>query len=120
MATRRYTPQEAAVITGLPVAAIQKAITEKRIPASLDGSRRRREINEGSVLAFALTDRLPRGVRLSPSRAHKLLTGAGISSIDDLDAFVTVGGSVRIDLSETLREPLRRLRLVRRGRELVT
>ena len=120
MITRSYTPQEAAAITELPLPVVQKAITAKQIPASLDPSRRRREINEAGVLALALTNRLPRGVRLSARQAYRLLTGAGIAGIDDLATFVTVGGSVRINLGETLRESVRRLHLVRRGRELVT
>ena len=103
MSAKTYSPQEATVITGLSLGAIQKAITARQIPASVDRSRRRRRIGEGPLLALALANRLPHGVSLSVREAHKLLTRHGIDGADKL-AFVNVGGAVRIDLRETLSE----------------
>jgi hypothetical protein len=77
MASVTYTPREAAVMSGAPLAAIQKAISAGRIPASIVGEAPRRQIDETALLAFALAGAMPAEINLSPGAAYDLLRRAG-------------------------------------------
>lgn len=119
MAETSYTPQEAAVVSGAPLAVIQKAITTGRVPAHVAGKGNRRQLDETGVLAFALAEALPRELHISAGDAYSLLRGSGCESAQALSGEMLVGELVRIDTGRALGDVLRRLRLYRRARELV-
>lgn len=120
MAELGYTPQEAAAVTGAALTAIQKAISERAVPARTAPGTRRRQLDETGVLAFALAEAMPPELRVSPRDAYRLLQR---TSADDPGTAsggeVRLGEAVRIDLGKALGEARRRLRLYRRARELV-
>jgi hypothetical protein len=68
MPATTYSPQGAAAVSGAPLAAIQKAITTRKIPARVTGTAKRRQLDETALLAFALVAALPAALRLSPVR----------------------------------------------------
>ncbi len=109
-----YTPREAAVVSGAPLAAIQKAITARTVPAKTVGPFRRRVIDETALLAFALVEAMPKTLRLSPGAAYDLLRGGPVGA-DDL----LVGKVVRIDKGKALEAARRRLRLYDHARSII-
>jgi|HubBroStandDraft_1064217.scaffolds.fasta_scaffold00060_49 uncharacterized protein (DUF433 family) len=109
-----YSPQEAAIMAGVPLAAIQKAITARRIPARFGGAVKRRELNETALLAFALVEALPAELHLSPGAAYELLQSA-LTEPDEL----TIGNLVRIDAGRALAGVRRRLRLYEHSRRMI-
>ena len=111
-----YSPQEVAAVSGAPLAAIQKAITARRIPARAVGPARRRRLDETALLAFALVEALPGELHLSPGDAYRLLRGArpGMHGGD-----LVIGDLVRIDAGRVLAEVQRRLALYDRARKLM-
>lgn len=111
-----YSPQEAAAVSGAPLAAIQKAITARRIPARAVGPARRRRLDETALLAFALVEALPGELHLSPGDAYRLLRGAGPGR---RSGDLVIGDLVRIDAGRALAEVQRRLALYGRARKLI-
>ena len=110
-----YSPQEAAAMSGAPLATIQKAITLRKIPARMVGPAKRRQIDETALLAFALAETLPAELHLSAPDAYRLLRTLDSEHPDEL----VIGDLVRIDASKALAEARRRLRLYARARELI-
>ena len=111
-----YSPQEAAAMSGASLAAIQKAITMRKIPARMVGPTKRRQIDETALLAFALAETLPAELHLSAPDAYRLLRDTlGAEHRDEL----VIGELVRIDAGKALAEARRRLRLYARARELI-
>jgi uncharacterized protein (DUF433 family) len=116
MRVASYTPQEAAAVSGAPLAAIQKAITARKIPARAVGTAKRRRIDETALLAFALAEALPAELNLSPSAAYQLLRRAKAKkSTGEL----VIGAVVRIDAGAALATARRRLALYERARHLI-
>lgn len=115
MATMSYTPQEAAAVAGVPLAAIQKAITTRKIPARAVGPSRRRELDKTALLAFALTGAMPEELRLSPGAAYELLRHSTLEPGGEL----AVGEVVRIDADKALAKARNRLALYDRARALI-
>ncbi len=109
-----YSPQEAAVMTGVPLAAIQKAITARRIPARVGGPVKRRELDETALLAFALVEALPAEMHLSPAAAYRMLQSASAEPGE-----LTIGNLVRIDAGRALADVRHRLRLYDHGRRVI-
>lgn len=109
-----YSPQEAAVMAGVPLAAIQKAITARKIPARLGGVVKRRELDETALLAFALVEALPAELHLSPGAAYELLQ----SSLTERGE-LSIGNLVRIDADRALADVRRRLRLYEHSRRMI-
>ncbi len=118
MAMSRYSPQEAAVVSGISLATIQKAITTRRIPARTNPRTKRRQIDEIALLAFALAEALPPELHLSPETAYRLLHRKPDIHNRIRDE-LTIGGIVRIDTGKALAEARRRLKLYERARELI-
>ena len=108
-----YTPQEAAVMSGVVLAAVQKAITAGTIPAWTDPGTHRRMLDRTALLALALVRSMPEQVRLTTHDAYRLLQES--PDRDDL----TVGEVVRIDAGKALAEVRRRLTLYERAREQI-
>src|SRR5712691_3835281 len=111
-----YSPQEAAAVSGAPLAAIQKAITTRKIPARVIGPAKRRQLDETVLLAFALIEALPAALRLSLGAAYQLLrrtpSGSGASEL-------VIGEVVRIDAGKALAAARRRLALYDRARQII-
>jgi uncharacterized protein (DUF433 family) len=114
MSTTHYSPQEAAAVSGVPLAAIQKAITARKIPARVEGPLQRRQLDETALLAFALAEVLPTELHLSPGAAYQLLCADDRSAGD-----LVIGEVVRIDATKALAATRQRLALYDRARELV-
>lgn len=120
MAEPGYTPQETAAVTGAALAAIQKAITERAVPAHTTPGTRRRQLDETGVLAFALAEAMPPELRVSPRDAYRLLQRTTAGDPDGaVGGEVRLGEAVRIDLDKALGAARRRLRLYRRARDLI-
>jgi uncharacterized protein (DUF433 family) len=111
-----FSPSEAAAVSGAPLAVIQKAITDRKIPTCAISAGKRRRIDEFALLAFALADAMPAEVRLSPAAAYKLLL---CEHPADPTAELTIGDLVRIDAGKALAAARRRLDLYRRARSIV-
>jgi uncharacterized protein (DUF433 family) len=108
-----YTPQEAAVMSGVVLAAVQKAITAGTIPAWTDQKTRRRTLDTTALLALALVRSMPDQVRLSTNDAYRLLRESpGCNDI-------AIGEVVHIDAGKALAEVRRRLALYERARERI-
>ena len=73
MSPTSHSPQEAAAVSGAPLAAIQKAITTRKIPARVTGTAKRRQLDETALPAFALVAALPAALRPSLGAAYQLL-----------------------------------------------
>jgi|HubBroStandDraft_6_1064221.scaffolds.fasta_scaffold1985157_2 excisionase family DNA binding protein len=79
-----FTPQEAAIATGASLPLVQKLVTSKQIPTAGNGNRRR--LSRAAVLAIALSRKLPRGVKMSPTEAHEHLAALGDESLNEMAA----------------------------------
>src|SRR5579859_6848421 len=110
-----YTPQEAAAVSGVPLATIQKAITARKIPAGIIGPAKRRKLDKTALLAFALTDAMPEELHLSPGAAYELLR----QSEPEPGGQLAIGGLVRIDTGKALAKAQGRLALYDRAREII-
>src|SRR6266404_2146098 len=99
MSTVGYSPQEAAAVSGVSLAAIQKAITTRKIPARAVGPAKRRRLDETALLAFALSEALPAELRLSLGAAYRLLRR---TSTEPDAAELVIGDVVRIDAAKAL------------------
>jgi len=99
MSATSYSPQEAAAVSGAPLAVIQKAITTRKIPARVIGTAKRRQLDETALLAFALVAALPAALRLPLGVAYQLLrrtpSGSGAGEL-------LIGEVVRIDAGKAL------------------
>jgi uncharacterized protein (DUF433 family) len=115
MDSMSFSPREAAAVSGAPLAAIQKAITKRKIPA-LGAGPGGRQIDQTALLAFALAEALPAEMRLAPGVAYRLLHDAEMANgIGEL-AF---GDLVRIDARKALAGVRRRLDLYERAKLLI-
>ena len=112
MSATTYSPQEAAAVSGAPLAAIQKAITTQKIPARVTGTAKRRQLDETALLAFALVAALPAALRLPIGVAYQLLRR--MPSGSDAGELV-IGEVVRIDAGKALAAARRRLGLYDRA-----
>jgi len=112
MTVGTYTPREAAVVSGVALAQIQKAISARKIPVRAEGVTRRRRLDRTAVLAFALTASLPKELRVSPGLAYRLLRDSPATG-DGVPDELVIGGAVRIDAAR------RRLALCERARKLI-
>jgi uncharacterized protein (DUF433 family) len=108
-----FTPQEAAVMSGVVLGAVQKAITTRSIPAWTDRKTRRRTLDETALLALALVRSMPEQVRLSPNDVYRMLR----ESPDRNE--LPIGELVRIDAGKALAEVRRRLAVYERVRERI-
>jgi len=116
MSATAYSPQEAAAVSGAPLAAIQKAITTQKIPARVTGTAKRRQLDETALLAFALVAALPAALRLPIGVAYQLLRR--MPSGSDAGELV-IGEVVRIDTGKALAAARRRLALYDRARQII-
>ncbi len=116
MSATTYSPQEAAVVSGAPLAAIQKAITTRKIPARVTGTAKRRQLDKTALLAFALVAALPAALRLSLGVAYQLLRR--MPSGSDAGELV-IGEVVRIDAGKALAAARRRLALYNHARQII-
>jgi uncharacterized protein (DUF433 family) len=110
-----YTPQEATVIAGVKLAAVQKAITARRIPARTDRRTHRRRLDQTAIQALALVRSLPKELRLAPAEAYRLLKQAAPSG----ETSLKLGDVVRIDARSVLAEVARRVALYEKAREQI-
>jgi len=117
MAARVYTAQEAAAVSGAPMALIQKAVSRRKIP-SAQGVSRRRLLDRTAVLAFALAAALPEELHVSPELAYRLLHDSSAPG-DGVPDEVVLGNTVRIDTGAALTAARRRLALYERARESI-
>jgi uncharacterized protein (DUF433 family) len=111
-----YTPQEAAAVSGVRLATVQKAITSRNIPARTDRRTRRRRLDVTALLALALVRSLPEELHLTAKDAYRLLRQAR-----DAGEFSTIaiGELVRIDTGKALAEVRRRMALYEHARERI-
>ena len=116
MSATTYSPQEAAAVSGAPLAAIQKAITTQKIPARVTGTAKRRQLDQTPLLAFALVAALPAALRLPIGVAYQLLRR--MPSGSDAGELV-IGEVVRIDTGKALAAARRRLALYDRARQII-
>jgi uncharacterized protein (DUF433 family) len=113
-----YTPQEVAAMSGAPLSVVQKAVTARKIPASVDRRSHRRRLDGAALLAFALIQALPRELSLSPADAYQLVKRLGLSPIE-IPGDLIIGDVVRIDARKALAPARRRMQLYERARELI-
>src|SRR6266481_1681746 len=116
MPASSYSPQEVAADSGAPLAAVQKAITAKRIPARAVGPSKRRRLDETALLAFALSEALPAEFHLTPGAAYKLLRQA---PKDRGSSDLVIGEVVRIDAGKALAAARQRLVLYNHARQII-
>jgi hypothetical protein len=112
------TPQEVAAVVDVRLGAIQKAITLKQLPVRKIGGRR--FVDELDALALALPKHLPPPLTLTVPDAVALLRSRNFSQAADVEGFVMIGGTVRVDLKEALAVPLERLRLLMIARDAMS
>ncbi len=110
-----YTLQEAAAVSGVSLATIQKAITARKIPAGAIGPAKRRKLDETALLAFALTDAMPEELRLSPGAAYEML----LRSEPGQGGQLAIGDLIRIDAGRALAKAKDRLGLYDRALEIM-
>ena len=103
-------------MSGASLAAIQKAITTRKIPARATGPAKRRRLDETALLAFALSEALPAELHLSPGVAYRLLRRA---STGRNAGELVIGDVVRIDAGKALAAARRRLQLYEHARWLI-
>jgi uncharacterized protein (DUF433 family) len=108
-----FTPTEAAVLTGLPLKAVNNAIDKKTISA-VAGDEGGRLLDARALVSLSLERRL--SDRLAPELRRQLFDALAGSprNVVSLE-----GGLVKIDLREPRREVASSLRELRRARRLV-
>ncbi len=106
-----FTPTEAAVLTGLPLKAVNNAIDKKTIAVAARGSRL---VDARGLVSLALERRL--ADRLAPELRREVFDAlaGSLRNVVSLE-----GGLVKIDLRELRRELTAALRDLRRARRLV-
>src|SRR6185312_6631071 len=108
-----FTPTEAAVLTGLPVKAVNNAIDKKTIAAAA-GAHGGRLVNSDGLVSLALERRLTD--RLAPDLRRQVVHAlAGARR----DVVALEGGLVKVDVRQLRRELAASLRDLRRARRLV-
>src|SRR5215212_3899755 len=111
-----FTPTEAAILTGLPLKAVNNAIDKKTIGtvSGEDAGRPTRLLDARALVSLTLEKRL--ADRLAPELRRKLFDALAVSPrrIVSLE-----GGLLKIDLREPRRELATSLRELRRARRLV-
>jgi uncharacterized protein (DUF433 family) len=114
--TSLFTPNEAAVLTGLPVKAVHNAIDRKTISAVTGkrGGHATRLLDRRALISLALERRL--GNRFVPETRREVFEALGSSSRNVVSL---EGGMIRIDLREPRRELAASLRDLRRARQLI-
>lgn len=114
-AQRRYTPQEAAALTGVPLQRLQNAITGLRLGraarVAADG---RRRIDLSALLAFAAHDRL-RNVRVAPAALYDAFRKTGGLP----RAPIAIDEAVTIDAPRLLAPVVRNIELYEAARERI-
>jgi uncharacterized protein (DUF433 family) len=108
-----FTPTEAAILTGLPLKAVNNAIDKKTISA-VAGEEGGRLLNARALVSLSLERRL--SDRFAPELRRQVFDALAESSryVVSLE-----GGLVKIDLREPRRELATSLRELRRARRLV-
>jgi uncharacterized protein (DUF433 family) len=112
-----FTPTEAAVLTRLPVKAVNNAIDKKTV-AVISGKREGqavRLLDLRALMSLALERRL--ADRFVPELRREVFHALGSASRDTL---TLEGGFLKLDLREPRRELATSLRALRRARQLVT
>lgn len=111
-----FTPTEAAVLTRLPVKAVNNAI-DKKIVSSVSGRRAgqaTRLLDVRGLMSLALERRL--ADRVTPELRREVFAAAATTPRDRISL---EGGFLTIDLREPRRELAASLRVLRRARDLV-
>ena len=108
-----FTPTEAAVLTGLPLKAVNNAIDKKTVAAT-SGAHGGRLLDARGLVSLALERRL--ADRLAPELRRKVFDAlaGSVRNVVSLE-----GGLVKIDLRDLRRELAAALRDLRRARRLV-
>jgi len=111
-----FTPTEAAVLTGLPLKAVNNAIDKKTVSAVAgeDAGRPTRLLDARALVSLSLERRL--ADRIAPELRRKVFDALAESSRDVVSL---EGGLLKIDLREPRRELATSLRELRRVRRLV-
>jgi uncharacterized protein (DUF433 family) len=114
--SRLFTPTEAAVLTGLPVKAVNNAIDKKTIPAAAGRrfGQATRLLDLRALMSLTLERRL--ADRFTPELRRKLFDALASSPRNRLSLD---GGFLIIDLREPRRQLAGLLRELRRARDLV-
>jgi uncharacterized protein (DUF433 family) len=114
--TSLFTPTEAAVLTGLPLKAVNNAIDKKTVPA-VAGSREGRSmrlLDQRALISLTLERHLTN--RFVPEMRREVFEAMASSSSNVLSL---EGGMIKIDLREPRRELANSMRDLRRARQLV-
>jgi uncharacterized protein (DUF433 family) len=111
-----FTPTEAAVLTGLPLKAVNNAIDKKTVAAVAgeDAGRPTRLLDARALVSLSIERRL--SDRIAPELRREVFDALAQSSRQ----IVSVeGGLLKVDLREPRRELAASLRVLRRARRLV-
>jgi uncharacterized protein (DUF433 family) len=109
-----FTPTEAAVLTGLPLKAVNNAIDKKTISA-VPGEEGGRLLDARALVSLALERRL--ADRVAPELRRQVFDALATSPRNTVSL---EGGLVKIDLREPRREVATSLRDLRRAKRLVS
>ena len=111
-----FTPTEAAVLTGLPLKAVNNAIDKKTITAAAgeDAGRPTRLLDARALVSLSLERRL--ADRMAPELRRKVFDALTESPRQVVSI---EGGLLKVDLREPRRELAASLRALRRARRLV-
>jgi uncharacterized protein (DUF433 family) len=113
-ADRRYTPQEAAALSGVRLQRIQNAITDGLIGSASRRARDgRRRIDLPAVLTFAAVDRLGK-VRIEPKALYKAFRKSGLPR-----GPIAVTEAVTIDAPRLLAPVMRKVKLYEMARQRI-
>jgi uncharacterized protein (DUF433 family) len=112
----RFTPTEAAVLTGLPLKAVNNAIDKKTISsvAGEDHGRPTRMLEARALVSLSLERRL--ADRIAPELRRKVFDALGDAPRNTVSL---EGGLLKLDLREPRRELAASLRTLRRARRIV-
>jgi uncharacterized protein (DUF433 family) len=108
-----FTPTEAAVLTGLPLKAVNNAIDKKTV-AAVAGEEGARLLDARALVSLAIERRLTD--RIAPEFRRQVFDALADAPRNTVSL---VGGLVKIDLREPRRELATSLRELRRARRLV-
>lgn len=116
-ASPRFTPTEAAVLTRLPLKAVNNAIDKKTVPttAARRAGRATRLLDLRALMSLALERRL--ADRILPALRQQLFKALADTQRSTIPL---EGGLIKVDLREPRRELAAALRDLRRARQLVT
>jgi uncharacterized protein (DUF433 family) len=111
---RTYTPQEAAMLTGLRLQRIQNAITERQLGRAFrKGPDGRRRLDLPAVLTLATAQRLGK-VRVEPELLYRAFRKSGVPRVP-----LAVSDAVTIDAPRLLAPVVHRMELYDRARERI-